>query len=85
MWRDARINGKVEVVEYSGARAKNRDSRSRAVVVDPTSTLSDPDGNVLAAASPADRQITGRTRGSTSWARRALSRTRSSAPGSTRR
>jgi peptide/nickel transport system substrate-binding protein len=45
MWKDAGINGKVEIVEYSVRAQKNRDKSFKGLWwSDPTSTLRDPDG-----------------------------------------
>jgi peptide/nickel transport system substrate-binding protein len=45
MWKDAGINGKVEVFEYSVRAQKNRDKTFKGLWwSDPTSTLADPDG-----------------------------------------
>ncbi len=45
MWKDAGINAKVEVVEYSVRAQKNRDRSFKGLWwSDPTSTLGDPDG-----------------------------------------
>src|SRR2546422_6388 len=45
MWRDAGVNAKVELVEYSVRAQKNRDKSFKGVWwSDPTSTLRDPDG-----------------------------------------
>ncbi len=45
MWKDAGINGKVEVVEYSVRAQLNRDKSFKGLWwSDPTSTLRDPDG-----------------------------------------
>jgi peptide/nickel transport system substrate-binding protein len=45
MWRDAGVNAKVEVLEYSVRAQKNRDKSFKGVWwSDPTSTLRDPDG-----------------------------------------
>ena len=45
MWRDAGINAKVEIVEYSVRAQKNRDRTFKGMWwTDPTSTLGDPDG-----------------------------------------
>src|SRR2546425_2564411 len=45
MWRDAGINAKVEVIEYSVRAQKNRDKTFKGLWwSDPTSTLGDPDG-----------------------------------------
>jgi peptide/nickel transport system substrate-binding protein len=45
MWKDAGINGKVEIVEYSVRAQKNRDKTFKGLWwSDPTSTLRDPDG-----------------------------------------
>ena len=45
MWRDAGINAKVEVIEYSVRAQKNRDKSFKGLWwSDPTSTLGDPDG-----------------------------------------
>jgi peptide/nickel transport system substrate-binding protein len=45
MWKDAGINGKVEVVEYSVRAQMNRDKSFKGLWwSDPTSTLRDPDG-----------------------------------------
>jgi peptide/nickel transport system substrate-binding protein len=45
MWKDAGINGKVEVFEYSVRAQKNRDKTFKGLWwSDPTSTLRDPDG-----------------------------------------
>ena len=45
MWKDAGINGKVEVFEYSVRAQKNRDKSFKGLWwSDPTSTLRDPDG-----------------------------------------
>ena len=45
MWRDAGVNAKVELVEYSVRAQKNRDKSFKGLWwSDPTSTLSDPDG-----------------------------------------
>ena len=58
MWRDAGINGKVEVVEYTVRAQKNRDKTFKGVWwSDPTSTLGDPDGmmwRLLAPGGPQD-------------------------------
>jgi len=58
MWRDAGINGKAEVVEYSVRAQKNRDKSFKGVWwSDPTSTLGDPDGmmwRLLAPGGPQD-------------------------------
>jgi peptide/nickel transport system substrate-binding protein len=45
MWRDAGVNAKVEVFEYSVRAQKNRDKTFKGIWwSDPTSTLADPDG-----------------------------------------
>ena len=45
MWKDAGINAKVEVMEYSVRAQKNRDKSFKGLWwSDPTSTLADPDG-----------------------------------------
>src|SRR5678815_5668092 len=45
MWKDAGINGKVEIFEYSVRAQKNRDKSFKGLWwSDPTSTLRDPDG-----------------------------------------
>ena len=45
MWKDAGINAKVEVIEYSVRAQKNREKSFKGVFwSDPTSTLGDPDG-----------------------------------------
>ena len=45
MWKDAGINGKVEVFEYSVRAQKNRDKTFKGLWwSDPTSTVRDPDG-----------------------------------------
>jgi len=45
MWKDAGINGKVEVVEYSVRAQMNKDKTFKGLWwSDPTSTLRDPDG-----------------------------------------
>jgi peptide/nickel transport system substrate-binding protein len=45
MWRDAGVNAKVEVLEYSVRAQKNREKSFKGVFwSDPTSTLGDPDG-----------------------------------------
>jgi peptide/nickel transport system substrate-binding protein len=45
MWKDAGINAKVEVLEYSVRAQKNRDRSFKGLWwSDPTSTLGDPDG-----------------------------------------
>ena len=45
MWRDAGVNAKVEVFEYSVRAQKNRDKTFKGLWwSDPTSTLADPDG-----------------------------------------
>ena len=45
MWRDAGVNAKVEVFEYSVRAQKNRDKSFKGIWwSDPTSTLADPDG-----------------------------------------
>src|SRR5712691_1079473 len=45
MWRDAGVNAKVELFEYSVRAQKNRDKSFKGVWwSDPTSTLRDPDG-----------------------------------------
>ncbi|HEV8641303.1 MAG TPA: ABC transporter substrate-binding protein [Methylomirabilota bacterium] len=45
MWREAGVNAKVEVVEYSVRAQKNRDRSFKGLWwSDPTSTLGDPDG-----------------------------------------
>ncbi len=45
MWRDAGINAKVEVIEYSVRAQKNREKSFKGMFwSDPTSTLGDPDG-----------------------------------------
>ncbi|HUG38647.1 MAG TPA: ABC transporter substrate-binding protein [Candidatus Limnocylindrales bacterium] len=45
MWKDAGINAKVEVFEYSVRAAKNREKSFKGIWwSDPTSTLRDPDG-----------------------------------------
>lgn len=45
MWRDAGINAKVEVLEYSVRAQKNREKTFKGLWwSDPTSTLGDPDG-----------------------------------------
>src|SRR4029453_10402254 len=45
MWKDAGINGKVEIVEYSVRAQKNRDKTFKGLWgSDPPSTLRDPDG-----------------------------------------
>ena len=45
MWRDAGINAKVEVIEYSVRAQKNREKSFKGIFwSDPTSTLGDPDG-----------------------------------------
>jgi peptide/nickel transport system substrate-binding protein len=58
MWRDAGINAKVEVVEYSVRSQKNRDKSFKGLWwSDPTSALSDPDGmmwRLLAPGGPQD-------------------------------
>ena len=58
MWRDAGINAKVEVVEYSVRAQKNRDKSFKGLWwSDPTSTLADPDGmmwRLLAPGGPQD-------------------------------
>jgi peptide/nickel transport system substrate-binding protein len=47
MWKDAGINAKVEVIEYSVRAQKNREKSFKGVFwSDPTSTLRDPDGMV---------------------------------------
>jgi peptide/nickel transport system substrate-binding protein len=58
MWKDAGINAKVEVLEYSVRAQKNRDKSFRGLWwSDPTSTLGDPDGmmwRLLAPGGPQD-------------------------------
>jgi peptide/nickel transport system substrate-binding protein len=58
MWRDAGINAKAEVVEYTVRAQKNRDKSFKGVWwSDPTSTLGDPDGmmwRLLAPGGPQD-------------------------------
>jgi peptide/nickel transport system substrate-binding protein len=58
MWRDAGINAKAEVVEYTVRAQKNRDKTFKGVWwSDPTSTLGDPDGmmwRLLAPGGPQD-------------------------------
>ncbi|HVQ77963.1 MAG TPA: ABC transporter substrate-binding protein [Candidatus Binatia bacterium] len=58
MWKDAGINGKVEIVEYSVRAQKNRDKTFKGLWwSDPTSTLRDPDGmmwRLLAPGGPQD-------------------------------
>jgi peptide/nickel transport system substrate-binding protein len=58
MWKDAGINAKVEVLEYSVRAQKNRDKSFRGLWwSDPTSTLADPDGmmwRLLAPGGPQD-------------------------------
>jgi peptide/nickel transport system substrate-binding protein len=45
MWKDAGVNAKVEIFEYSVRAAKNRDKTFKGIWwSDPTSTLRDPDG-----------------------------------------
>jgi len=45
MWKDAGVNAKVEVIEYSVRAQKNREKSFKGVFwSDPTSTLTDPDG-----------------------------------------
>jgi peptide/nickel transport system substrate-binding protein len=45
MWKDAGVNAKVEVIEYSVRAQKNREKSFKGVFwSDPTSTLGDPDG-----------------------------------------
>ena len=45
MWKDAGVNAKVEVLEYSVRAQKNRDKSFKGLWwSDPTSTLADPDG-----------------------------------------
>jgi peptide/nickel transport system substrate-binding protein len=45
MWKDAGVNAKVEVIEYSVRAQKNRERSFKGVFwSDPTSTLGDPDG-----------------------------------------
>jgi len=57
MWRDAGINAKVEVVEYSVRAQKNRDKSFKGLWwSDPTSTLSDPDGMMWRLLSPGGPQ-----------------------------
>jgi peptide/nickel transport system substrate-binding protein len=57
MWRDAGINAKVEVVEYSVRAQKNRDRSFKGLWwSDPTSTLSDPDGMMWRLLSPGGPQ-----------------------------
>lgn len=58
MWKDAGINAKVEVLEYSVRAQKNRDKSFKGLWwSDPTSTLADPDGmmwRLLAPGGPQD-------------------------------
>jgi peptide/nickel transport system substrate-binding protein len=58
MWKDAGINAKVEVLEYSVRAQKNRDKSFKGLWwSDPTSTLGDPDGmmwRLLAPGGPQD-------------------------------
>jgi peptide/nickel transport system substrate-binding protein len=57
MWRDAGINAKVEVVEYSVRAQKNRDKSFKGLWwSDPTSTLADPDGMMWRLLSPGGPQ-----------------------------
>jgi peptide/nickel transport system substrate-binding protein len=57
MWRDAGINAKVEVVEYSVRSQKNRDKSFKGLWwSDPTSALSDPDGMMWRLLSPGGPQ-----------------------------
>ena len=57
MWRDAGINAKVEVVEYSVRAQKNRDRTFKGLWwSDPTSTLADPDGMMWRLLSPGGPQ-----------------------------
>jgi peptide/nickel transport system substrate-binding protein len=57
MWRDAGINAKVEVLEYSVRAQKNRDKSFKGLWwSDPTSTLSDPDGMMWRLLSPGGPQ-----------------------------
>ena len=57
MWRDAGINAKVEVVEYSVRAQKNRDKSFKGLWwSDPTSTLGDPDGMMWRLLSPGGPQ-----------------------------
>jgi peptide/nickel transport system substrate-binding protein len=57
MWRDAGVNAKVEVVEYSVRAQKNRDKSFKGLWwSDPTSTLGDPDGMMWRLLSPGGPQ-----------------------------
>jgi peptide/nickel transport system substrate-binding protein len=57
MWKDAGINAKVEVVEYSVRAQKNRDKSFKGLWwSDPTSTLGDPDGMMWRLLSPGGPQ-----------------------------
>ena len=57
MWRDAGLNAKVEVVEYSVRAQKNKDKTFKGVWwSDPTSTLGDPDGMMWRLLSPGGPQ-----------------------------
>jgi peptide/nickel transport system substrate-binding protein len=57
MWRDAGINAKVEVVEYSVRSQKNRDKTFKGLWwSDPTSAYSDPDGMMWRLLSPGGPQ-----------------------------
>jgi peptide/nickel transport system substrate-binding protein len=57
MWRDAGLNAKVEVLEYSVRAQKNKDKTFKGVWwSDPTSTLGDPDGMMWRLLSPGGPQ-----------------------------
>jgi peptide/nickel transport system substrate-binding protein len=57
MWRDAGLNAKVEIVEYSVRAQKNKDKSFKGVWwSDPTSTLGDPDGMMWRLLSPGGPQ-----------------------------
>jgi peptide/nickel transport system substrate-binding protein len=57
MWKDAGINAKVEIVEYSVRAQKNRDKSFKGLWwSDPTSTLGDPDGMMLRLLAPGGPQ-----------------------------